>query len=61
MVTAGGNYKVVSPGTAGATYNPSSGLWSIKVSGMGSSSSGSSGGSSGGYNPMGNYFDKGLS
>lgn len=56
VITAGGNYKVVAPGTSGATYNPSSGLWSVKVSG-----SGSSGGGSNGYNPMGNYFDSGLS
>lgn len=56
VITAGGNYKVVAPGTAGATYNPSSGLWSVKVSG-----SGASGGGSNGYNPMGNYFDSGLS
>lgn len=57
VITAGGNYKVVSPGTSGATYNPSSGLWSIKVSGTGN---GASGGSSG-YDPMGSYFDSGLS
>lgn len=29
--TAGGDYSVVAPNTAGAKYNPSSGLWSIKV------------------------------
>lgn len=58
VITAGGNYKVVSPGTAGATYNPSSGLWSIKVSGTGAT-----GGNTGstGYQPMGNYFDSGVS
>lgn len=42
--TAGGNYKIVSAGTSGATYNPSSGHWSIKV-GTVSSGSSSSGGS----------------
>lgn len=41
--TAGGNYKVVAAGTSGATYNPASGLYSIKV---GTVSSGSSSGSS---------------
>lgn len=29
--TAGGDYSVVAPNTSGAKYNPSSGLWSIKV------------------------------
>lgn len=29
--TAGGLYKVVSPGTYGANYNPKNGLWSLKV------------------------------
>lgn len=28
--TAGGNYTVVAPGTQGASYNPSSGYWSVK-------------------------------
>lgn len=32
VVTAGGSYRVVAPNTAGATYNPSNGLWSVKVS-----------------------------
>lgn len=30
--TAGGNYLVVSPGTAGASYNSTNGLWSVKLS-----------------------------
>lgn len=29
--TNGGDYKIVSAGTKGATYNPSSGYWSVKV------------------------------
>ena len=45
--TAGGDYTIVSPGTSGASYNPSSGLWSVK-SGSGGTSGGSSG-SSGRY------------
>lgn len=28
--TAGGNYRVVAPNTSGASYNPSSGFWSLK-------------------------------
>lgn len=32
VVTKGGTYKVVAPNTKGANYNPSSGLWSVKVS-----------------------------
>ena len=62
--TAGGAFRVVEPGTRGATYNPASGLWSIKVggqaqsagaaaSGAGRTSSGTSGmsqsGTGGGY------------
>ena len=31
VTTKGGTYKVVAEGTAGASYNPSSGLWSVKV------------------------------
>lgn len=30
--TGGGNYTVVAPGTAGASYNPASGYWSVKTS-----------------------------
>lgn len=41
--TAGGDYTIVSPGTSGASYNPSSGLWSVK-SGSGGTSGGSSAG-----------------
>lgn len=51
VVTAGGNYKVVSPGTAGATYNPASGLWSIRISS----------GPYGSYNSVGSYHDANLS
>lgn len=29
--TAGGDYSVVAPNTEGASYNPKSGLWSIKI------------------------------
>lgn len=28
--TAGGNFRVVAPNTAGASYNPNSGFWSVK-------------------------------
>ena len=45
VTTKGGTYKVVAEGTKGASYNPSSGLWSVKVD---SPSSGSTGGSTGG-------------
>lgn len=37
--TAGGNYKVVAPGTAGASYNPANGLWSVKVESGGTGNS----------------------
>ena len=46
VTTKGGTYKVVAEGTQGASYNPSSGLWSVKVDST--STSGSSGGSTGG-------------
>lgn len=46
VTTKGGTYKVVAAGTEGASYNPSSGLWSVKVDTP--STSGSSGGSTGG-------------
>lgn len=46
VTTKGGTYKVVAEGTKGASYNPSSGLWSVKVDST--STSGSSGGSTGG-------------
>lgn len=61
VVTAGGNYKVVEANTPGANYNPSSGLWSVKVSEPTSGSSGSSSKSSGSYTPVGSYLDQGLS
>lgn len=51
VVTAGGNYKVVRPGTAGATYNPVSGLWSIRTST----------GPYGSYNSLGSYHDANVS
>ena len=51
VVTAGGNYKVVRPGTAGATYNPASGLWSIRTST----------GPYGSYNSLGSYHDANVS
>ena len=35
VVTAGGNYQVVEPNTPGANYNPTNGLWSVKVDGTG--------------------------
>lgn len=43
IVTAGGNYQIVPANTPGASYNPASGHWSVKV---GSSSSSGGGGSS---------------
>lgn len=46
VTTKGGTYKVVAEGTQGASYNPSSGLWSVKVDSP--STSGSSGGTTGG-------------
>lgn len=62
--TAGGDFKVVAPNTPGATYNPSSGLWSIKQtgsSGGGSAGGAASSGSSGSYTPLGTYHDQDLS
>lgn len=65
--TAGGDYKVVAPNTPGATYNPNSGLWSVKQTGSsGGTSGGSTGGSvssgsSGSYTPLGTYHDQDLS
>lgn len=41
VVTAGGNYQVVDPNTPGANYNPTNGLWSVKVEGTGTSGGGS--------------------
>lgn len=51
VVTAGGNYKVVRPGTAGATYNPATGLWSLRIST----------GPYGSYNSIGSYHDANVS
>ena len=56
VVTAGGNYQVVDPNTPGANYNPTNGLWSVKVDGTGTS-----GGSTAPYVPQGTYNDQGLS
>lgn len=41
--TKGGTYKVVSEGTPGASYNPDSKLWSVKVDGSGGGSTGNTG------------------
>ena len=56
VVTAGGNYQVVDPNTPGANYNPTNGLWSVKVEGTGTS-----GGSSAPYVPQGTYNDQIMS
>lgn len=58
VTTKGGTYKVVAEGTKGASYNPSSGLWSVKVD---NKVTNPSSGSSGGYVPKGDYLDQGLS
>lgn len=58
VTTKGGTYKVVAEGTKGASYNPSSGLWSVKVD---NKVTNPSSGSSGGYVPKGTYLDQGLS
>lgn len=54
--TAGGDYKVVAPGTAGASYNPTNGLWSVKVGSTGTGSNPQQP-----YTPQGTYQDQGLS
>ena len=59
VVTAGGNYKVVEPNTPGASYNPNSNLWSVKVDSQTGSQAGSA--ASGPYVPQGTYNDQGLS
>lgn len=46
VVTAGGSYRVVKPNTAGATYNPTNNLWSVKISNNTSTSGGGSSGTS---------------
>lgn len=64
VTTKGGTYKVVDKNTPGASYNPDSGLYSVKVDDkVTNPASGSSGGSGGspGYVPKGNYLDQGLS
>lgn len=60
VTTKGGTYKVVAEGTKGASYNPSSGLWSVKVDNKVTNPSSGSSGSSGGYVPKGTYLDQGL-
>ena len=67
VTTKGGTYKVVAEGTQGASYNPSSGLWSVKVDSpstsessggtTGGSTGGSVSGSSGGSKTSGTYVD----
>lgn len=57
VVTAGGNYQVVAPNTPGATYNPNSQLWSIKVDSQTTNQSGSTAP----YVPQGTYNDQGMS
>lgn len=61
--TAGGDYKVVAPNTPGANYNPTNGLWSVKVSGTGSGSVTTPTAPSiqQPYTPQGTYQDQGLS
>lgn len=62
VVTQGGNYKVVAPNTAGAKYNPNSGLWSIKLpAGQVSTGGGNSSSSGSSYTPLGTYNDEKLS
>ena len=58
VITAGGNYLVVEPNTPGATYNPSSGLWSVKVPSQATSGTVDSNGN---YIPLGTWNDQGLS
>lgn len=55
VITAGGNYKVVSPNTPGAKYNPTNGLWSIRVN------EGPGGTGNNGYTSLGTYHDQGMS
>lgn len=60
--TAGGDYKVVAPNTPGANYNPTNGLWSIKVSGTSSgTTTTTTPAAQQPYVPQGTYQDQGLS
>lgn len=58
VITAGGNYLVVDPNTPGASYNPTNGLWSIKVPSRATSGTVDANGN---YIPMGTWNDQGLS
>lgn len=58
VITAGGNYLVVNPNTPGASYNPTNGLWSIKVPSRATSGTVDANGN---YIPMGTWMDQGLS
>ena len=58
VITAGGNYLVVDPNTPGASYNPTNGLWSIKVPSRATSGTVDANGN---YIPMGTWMDQGLS
>ncbi len=58
VITAGGNYLVVNPNTPGASYNPTNGLWSIKVPSRATSGTVDANGN---YIPMGTWNDQGLS
>lgn len=58
VITAGGNFLVVEPNTPGASYNPTNGLWSIKVPSRATSGTVDANGN---YIPMGTWNDQGLS
>lgn len=58
VITAGGNFLVVEPNTPGASYNPTNGLWSIKVP---SKATAGTVDANGNYIPMGTWMDQGLS
>lgn len=58
VITAGGNYLVVDPKTPGANYNPTNGLWSIKVPSRATSGTVDANGN---YIPLGTWNDQGLS
>lgn len=58
VITAGGNFLVVEPNTPGASYNPTNGLWSIKVP---SKATAGTVDANGNYIPLGTWMDQGLS
>lgn len=58
VITAGGNFLVVEPNTPGASYNPTNGLWSIKVP---SKATAGTVDANGNYIPLGTWNDQGLS